>query len=37
LELLEKSMDQPVQLAYKQVIDHSILDEINRPGMNRPN
>jgi len=37
LELLEKSMDQPVQLAYKQVTDHSILDEINRPGMNRPN
>ena len=37
LELLEKSMDQPVQLAYRQVIDHSILDEINRPGMNRPN
>lgn len=37
LELLEKSMEQPVQLTYKQVIDHSILDEINRPGMNRPN
>lgn len=37
LELLEKSLEQPVQLAYKQVIDHSILDEINRPGMNRPN
>jgi ABC-type nitrate/sulfonate/bicarbonate transport system substrate-binding protein len=36
LELLEKSMDQPVQLAYRQVIDHSILDEINRPGTNRP-
>jgi len=36
LELLEKSMDQPVQLTYKQVIDHSILDEINRPGPNKP-
>jgi hypothetical protein len=36
LELLEKSMDQPVQLGYRQVIDHSILDEINRPGTNRP-
>jgi hypothetical protein len=36
LELLEKSMDQSVQLAYRQVIDHSILDEINRAGTNRP-
>lgn len=36
IELLEKSMEQPVQLTYKQVIDHSILDEISRPGMNRP-
>ncbi len=34
---LEKSMEQPVQLTYKQVIDHSILDEINRQGINRPN
>ena len=37
LGLLEKSLEQPVQLAYNQVIDHGILDEINRPGMNRPN
>ncbi len=37
LELLSKSMDQAVQLNYKQVVDHSIVDEINRPGMNRPN
>jgi len=37
LELLSKSMDQPVQLNYKQIVDHSIVDEINRPGMNRPN
>ena len=37
LELLSKSMDQPVQLNYRQVVDHSIVDEINRPGMNRPN
>ena len=37
LELLEKSMEQPVQLTYRQVIDHSILDKINRPGTNRPN
>jgi NitT/TauT family transport system substrate-binding protein len=37
LELLSKSMDQPVQLNYKQIVDHSIVDEISRPGMNRPN
>ena len=37
LELLEKIMERPVQLTYRQVIDHSILDEINRPGTNRPN
>jgi ABC-type nitrate/sulfonate/bicarbonate transport system substrate-binding protein len=36
LELLEKSMGQPVQLNYKQVVDHSLLDEINRAGANRP-
>ena len=36
LELLSKSMEQPVQLNYKQVVDHSLLDDINRPGMNRP-
>ena len=32
LELLEKSMEQTVQLTHRQVIGHSILDEINRPG-----
>jgi NitT/TauT family transport system substrate-binding protein len=37
LELMSKSMEQPVQLSYKQVVDHSLLDEINRPGANRPN
>jgi NitT/TauT family transport system substrate-binding protein len=37
LELLAKSMGQPVLLNYKQVVDHSLLDEIGRPGMNRPN
>jgi len=37
LELLEKSLEQPVQLTFKQVIDHSILDEIHRPAINRPN
>ena len=30
-------MEQPVLLTHKQVIDHSLLDEINRPGMNKPN
>jgi ABC-type nitrate/sulfonate/bicarbonate transport system substrate-binding protein len=37
LELLEKSMGQAVQINYKQVVDHSLLDELSRPGMNRPN
>ncbi|HYA27765.1 MAG TPA: hypothetical protein VEI95_03040, partial [Acidobacteriota bacterium] len=37
LELLSKSIDQPVHLNYKQIVDHSIIDEINRPGTNRPN
>lgn len=37
LELLGKSMGQSVQLNYKQTVDHSLLDEISRPGMNRPN
>jgi NitT/TauT family transport system substrate-binding protein len=37
LELLEKSMGQAVQVNYKQVVDHSLLDELSRPGMNRPN
>jgi hypothetical protein len=37
VELLSKSMEQPVQLNYKQVVDHSLVDEIGRPGMNRPN
>jgi uncharacterized protein (DUF983 family) len=37
VDLLSKSMEQPVQLNYKQVVDHSLLDEINRPGRNRPN
>jgi NitT/TauT family transport system substrate-binding protein len=32
LELLEKSMGQPVQLAHKAVVDHSLLDEITRVG-----
>jgi NitT/TauT family transport system substrate-binding protein len=36
LELLGKSMGQSVSLNYKQVVDHSLLDEIGRPGMNRP-
>jgi len=36
LELLGKSMGQPVLLNYKQVVDHSLLDELGRPGMNRP-
>ncbi len=36
LELLGKSMGQPVLLNYKQVVDHSLLDEISRPGMNKP-
>jgi hypothetical protein len=29
-------MGQSVSLNYKQVVDHSLLDEIGRPGMNRP-
>jgi ABC-type nitrate/sulfonate/bicarbonate transport system substrate-binding protein len=37
LELLAKSVGQPVSLNYKEVVDHSLLDEIARPGMNRPN
>ena len=37
VELLSKSMEQPVQLNYKQVVDHGLLDEISRPSMNRPN
>jgi hypothetical protein len=36
LELLGKSMGQPVPLNYGQVVDHSLLDEIGRPGMNKP-
>ena len=36
LELLGKSMGQPVMLNYKQVVDHSLLDELGRPGINRP-
>ena len=36
LELLGKSLGQPVLLSYKQVVDHSLLDEISRPGMNKP-
>jgi NitT/TauT family transport system substrate-binding protein len=35
LELLGKSMGQPVSLNYKQVVDHSLLDELGRP-INRP-
>jgi hypothetical protein len=30
-------MELPVRLNYKQVVDHGLLDEISRPGMNRPN
>lgn len=37
VELLSKSMEQPVQLNYKQVVDHGLVDEISRPGMNRAN
>src|ERR1041385_6381301 len=36
LELLGKSMGQPVALNYKQVVDHSVLDELGRPGSSRP-
>lgn len=36
LELLGKSMGQSVALNYKQVVDHSLLDELGRPGINRP-
>jgi hypothetical protein len=36
LDLLGKSMGQPVTLNYKQVIDHSLLDELGQPGTNRP-
>jgi NitT/TauT family transport system substrate-binding protein len=36
LELLGKSMGQPVSLNYKQVVDHGLLDEIGRAGTNRP-
>ena len=36
VELLEKSLEQPVQLTHKQVVDHSLVDEINRPRTNRP-
>jgi hypothetical protein len=36
VELLEKSLEQSVQLTHKQVVDHSLVDEINRPGANRP-
>ncbi len=32
LELLGKSMGQPVSLNYKQIVDHSLLDEIGRGG-----
>jgi hypothetical protein len=35
-ELLGKSMGQAAVLNYKQVVDHSLLDEIGRPGTNRP-
>jgi NMT1/THI5 like protein len=36
LELLGKSMGQPVSLNYKQVVDRSLLDELGRPGNSRP-
>ena len=36
LELLGKSMGQSVSLNYKQVVDHSLLDEIGRGGTNKP-
>ncbi len=36
LELLGKSMGQAVSLNYKQVVDHSLLDELGRPGSSRP-
>jgi len=36
LELLSKSVGQPVSLNYKQVVDHGLLDEIGRAGTNRP-
>lgn len=37
VELLNKSIEQPVLLNFKQVVDHSLLDEIGRPGMHKPN
>jgi NitT/TauT family transport system substrate-binding protein len=36
LELMAKSGGQPVELSYKQAVDHSLLEEITRPAANRP-
>jgi NitT/TauT family transport system substrate-binding protein len=35
LEIMAKSAGQPVELPYKQVVDHSLLEELTRPA-NRP-
>jgi NitT/TauT family transport system substrate-binding protein len=36
LELLSRSLGNPVAMNFSQVVDHGLLDEINRPGTNRP-
>jgi hypothetical protein len=36
LELMAKSRGQPVELSYKQAVDHSLLEEIARTAANRP-
>ena len=36
LELMAKSAGQPIELPYKQVVDHSLLEELTRPAANRP-
>ncbi|MGE5219955.1 MAG: hypothetical protein ACM3SP_23380, partial [Chloroflexota bacterium] len=36
LELLSKSLGNPVVLNFSQVVDRGLLDEINRPGTNKP-
>jgi hypothetical protein len=32
LDLLSKSLGQPVELSYQRVVDHSLLEEIARAG-----
>ena len=36
LELMAKSGGQPVELSYKQGVDHNLLEEIARTAANRP-